>query len=289
MIRFADNDTMQLVRDMWKVCFNDSDAFIELYFSRKYRNRNTLVYFEEGQAVASLQILPYDVRFYGKVIPCGYISGACTLPDFRGRGYMKHLLMESFRVMQDRQIALSLLIPAEDWLYGFYAKCGYQRTFEEGTRPIDLKSVLYKYPYNLQEAYALFNSLYQEEDFCILKTESDFSVIADEYIQDGCPAKYNLAGMSRVMDAWTLLDLYVKKNPRQSFRIKVTDDILNKESVYLIQNAGVELVYGTDDFDIEVDIKMLTRLLWGFKTDELPEELSSRFEQHSPVMNLMLE
>ncbi|HBK95633.1 MAG TPA: GNAT family N-acetyltransferase, partial [Porphyromonadaceae bacterium] len=36
---------------MWKTVFGDSDEYMEIYFREKYRNENTLIYFESGKAV----------------------------------------------------------------------------------------------------------------------------------------------------------------------------------------------------------------------------------------------
>jgi len=288
MIRFADSNTAPLVRSMWKTCFGDSDAFMDLYFGRKYKNENTLIYFEDDVAIASLQILPYKIRFYGKEISCSYISGACTLPEYRGKGYMTELLAEAFNVMQERHIPISILIPAEDWLFRFYEKCGYTQTFDAGVRPLEFKSLLYEFPFELDKAYSVFDNEYQQSDFCVLKTKEDFEIIIEEYILDGCPSKYNLAGMARIIDVWGVLSLYAGKNPRQKFRIKITDRFLNSESVYLVQDAGVDLIF-SEDWDFEVDIQMLTRLLFGYHIDDLSKELKEYFKKHTPVMNLMLE
>ena len=42
---------------------------------------------------------------------------------------MRRLLIDSFKEMERRQIPLSILIPAEPWLYGFYEKSGYATVF----------------------------------------------------------------------------------------------------------------------------------------------------------------
>ena len=40
MIQIADDTTKQEVRAMWKICFGDSDAYMDIYFNHKYRNEN---------------------------------------------------------------------------------------------------------------------------------------------------------------------------------------------------------------------------------------------------------
>jgi len=65
MIQFADDRTKQQVWDMWKTVFGDPDDYMEIYFRYKYRNENTLLYIEDGKAVSSLQMLPYQFTFCG--------------------------------------------------------------------------------------------------------------------------------------------------------------------------------------------------------------------------------
>lgn len=116
--------------ELWRACFNDTEEFIQFYFASKYQDENTLLYHEGDAAIAVTQMLPYPMTWCGRQIMTSYISGACTLPAARGKGVMKDLLKESFAIMKSRDIALSTLIPAEPWLFGFYQKCGYTTVFD---------------------------------------------------------------------------------------------------------------------------------------------------------------
>ena len=199
MITFASENTRPAIRRMWKTCFNDSEAFMDLYFSEKYRDENTLVYIENNQAVASLQMLPYSFTFYGEMIPVAYISGACTLPGFRHRGYMSQLLLASFEVMKQRNIPLSILIPADENLCKYYEKFGYEKVFEKDDEEIPLKEIWEKSNSDLDLAYQEFNQLFKDKDFCIQKTKADFQTIIKDAELDGFPPKTNLSGMARVI------------------------------------------------------------------------------------------
>ncbi len=46
MIRFADEHSREAVRAMWKRCFGDPDDYMDVYFRHKYRDDQTLIYFE---------------------------------------------------------------------------------------------------------------------------------------------------------------------------------------------------------------------------------------------------
>lgn len=281
MIQFSNEHTEPLVRQMWKICFEDTDAFIDLIFTQKYKPENTLVYFENGIAVASLQMHPYTISFYGKEIPFAYLSGLCTLPEYRNKGYMAQLIDEAHKILRERNIPLAILIPAEDWLFGFYEKFDYEQVFDKSDEPIySLDKILKENP-DIESAYSFFNSLYRNKDFCVQKGFEDFETIIKEYINDGSPEKHNLAGMARIIDDRYLLELFAVKNPDLSICIKT------EEQAYLIDNGIVEKIEGKAD--IEINRRLLCRLLFGYKTSELDKPIQTLFAEHHPIMNLMLE
>lgn len=288
MIQFANKETRPFVRSMWKTVFEDKDEYIELIFSTKYSDENTLIYFEKNEIVASLQMYPYKMRFFGETIDIYYLAGLCTLPEYRNKGYMGKLIIRAFEVMLERKIPLSILVPAEDWLFGYYEKYGYVETFKKGKNPIDLDSLIFRYPDKMDTIFTTFEASYQHTDFTVLKTKDELQTILEEYIQDNRPSKYNLRAMSRIIDTKVLLNLYAKRNPDRSFIIRVNDEVLNNNATYKIEKGSSYLVEtGTIDFDI--DVKLLTKLLFGFQIEDIDSPIRSYFEKQNPVINLMLE
>jgi predicted acetyltransferase len=266
---------------MWKVCFEDADAFINLIFTQKYKHGNTLVYFDNDIAVASLQMHPYTISFYGEEIPFAYLAGLCTLPGYRNKGYMAQLINKAHQILKERKIPLAILIPAEDWLFRFYEKFDYEQVFDKSEKPIyPLDRILRESP-DIKSAYSFFDSLYRDKDFCVQKSFGDFKTIVQEYINDGSPEKYNLAGMTRVIDEEFLLKLYTGKNPSLKIRLEI------EGQTYLLNNGIVEKT--PESPDIEVNRRLLCRLLFGYKTNKLEKPLRNLFAGHHSVMNLMLE
>lgn len=289
MIQFANEYTAPLVRQMWKTCFGDTEEFLDIYFHYKYKNENTLIYFDGDKAVASLQMLPYTITFYGETIPFAYLAGLCTLPEYRKRGYMAELIREAHRVIYERGISLSILIPAEDWLYQFYEKYDYEQVFEQDCNLIPLKEIIDAYP-NGGEAYQIFNSLFNDKDFCVQKTEPDFRTIVEEYMSDGCPTKSNLSGMACVINAQKLLPLYARRNVDKCFKLRINCYSIDGIDTYNIRNGQVRLCSDNEpDCDMEVDNRLLCRLLFGYKIGELDVRYKMFFAEHHPIMNLMLE
>lgn len=117
------------IRELWQLCFHDDEQFVDLLFGHLYRDENALCFEERGVLTSALQMLPYRMTYGESVLEVSYISGAATRPEYRNRGLMGRLLRESFETMRSRAIPLSALIPAEPWLYGYYATKGYAPVF----------------------------------------------------------------------------------------------------------------------------------------------------------------
>lgn len=285
MITFADEHTKAIVRSMWKTCFGDSDEYMDIHFGRKYRNENTLI-LSDPHPAASLQMLPYEITFYNHPIPFSYISGACTLPESRKKGYMEQLLIRSFETMRKRNIPLSILIPAEDWLFVFYEKYGYSQCFEKGEPPLKLKEILERNHFDFPKSYLDFQFIYSKLDFCVQKTEADFQTLVFENELDNFPDEQNQAAMVRIIDAKQLLSIFAQFYSEKSFVISVTDKLL------LENNRTFEIKKGrciktTSSPDFSVSIETLAQLLFGFDVQSFDKPFTDLFESHRPIINLM--
>lgn len=190
------------VKKLWKLCFNDSDEFIDMYFRLRYNSEVNIAIESGDEVIAALQMLPYPMTFFGSEVSTSYISGACTHPDYRDRGVMRELLSQAFGAMYRNDIAFSTLIPAEPWLFDYYARMGYSPVFSYSKRifrvPADDKLILSSLPssgipWKLRShtdydtaLYRYFNRKMQERPCCLQHSESDFHVIlADLKISHG--------------------------------------------------------------------------------------------------------
>lgn len=114
------------IRALWDSCFPEEPEFSDLFFAKMFKSDTCLVLREDGIIKATAQMLPYELKDVGKVT---YIYGAATHPDFRRQGLMRRLLEASFELDKKRGFAASILIPANEALYGFYARLGYKTRF----------------------------------------------------------------------------------------------------------------------------------------------------------------
>ncbi len=272
---------------MWKRCFGDPDNYMELYFRYKYRPEDTLLYIEGSEAVASLQMLTYQFTFHGVEIPVIYLSGVCTLPAHRSRGYARALLLESFNEAIRRGVPLMILVPQEEGLMQWYARYGFARTFDSGSEPLpSLKELLDRHGGNLEAAYDEFNRHYREQDMTVQKTFTDFKAMVEEAALFGFPEKKSLTGMARVIDANRLLSLFASRRGNAvSFHIEVRDPLIPRNNLSVSINDGSHGLIPK----LQAEINHVTRWLLGYRTTELGEPYATLFPEKLPQMHYMLE
>ncbi len=119
-------DTEQ-IKQLWMYCFDDSEAFIDLFFKMRYRPETTLVAYEGDKVCSALQLLPYQIHIRGRMQSCAYVAGVSTWPEFRGKGYVRLLLKAAVTHMAEVGIFLSFLLPFQ---YDFYRKYGWEICYD---------------------------------------------------------------------------------------------------------------------------------------------------------------
>lgn len=178
------------VKKLWNLCFGDDEAFTELYFSKRYSDEVNLAIEENGKVISALQILPYPMTFCGEIISTGYISGACTHPGYREKGAMKRLLLRSFSRMQENEVPVTTLIPAEDWLFSYYSKMGYTPIFEYSNKTFTVEELKPSAEYTVskytshsflqEEVYSFFDGNMKKRPCCIQHSYDDFLIIMED-------------------------------------------------------------------------------------------------------------
>lgn len=173
------------IKNLWKLCFADSEEFREMYFRLRYNDSVNIAMESEGKVIAALQMLPYPMTFGGEEIKVAYVSGACTHPDHRNRGVMGELLSRAFMRMLHNGKVLSALIPAEPWLFAYYARYGYAPVFKCRTSTFvasDVPASGQEYVLRVGEQckarrYEYLNGKLRERAYCMQHTKEDFRVI----------------------------------------------------------------------------------------------------------------
>lgn len=125
---------------------------------------------------------------------------------------------------------------------------------------------------------------------------SDFITVAtnlfnNETINIIVPAvsgqKTHRLGMSRIIDAETMLRIYAMSHPKMKMEISLVDPILTENNgTYYINNGDLDKKNSIGAN--VVDIEQLTQALFGYNTEALPEKLRA-FNKQAAFMSLMMD
>lgn len=137
-IRFARECDQNNVMKIWNYCFNDGPKFTDYYFNNKYKNYNTIVVEEEANIVSSLQLNQYKIRLNDKEYETSYVVGVSTLPEARGRGYMKHIMNFTLNELYKKEQLVSILMPID---YRLYRKYGYEHCYDQIEYEINIEDL----------------------------------------------------------------------------------------------------------------------------------------------------
>ncbi len=129
MIEIAGPRDMKPVKEIWKVCFGDEDGFIRFFLKEHLPLGRCLIDREGGRIVSMLFLLPMRAFFQGGERGAQYVYAAATLPAFRRGGRMAALLDFAHRQAVEKGLLFTCLKPANEKLYRYYGRLGYQTAF----------------------------------------------------------------------------------------------------------------------------------------------------------------
>ena len=172
-IRFAREEDKKIVKQLWSYSFQDSQSYVDYYFSDRYKASNNIVLEDNQTIVASLLINPYTLVLDGEEKKLSYIVGVSVFPEHRGKGYSSFLMKQTLSLLQERKDEMVLLMPIDTSIYRRY---GFINTFEKveknNTKHIDLLLKLYQQEMEKKIAY-------------IKRTKEDFIIRISEWELEG--------------------------------------------------------------------------------------------------------
>lgn len=179
------------LRALWKQVFGDSDEFIDLFFRNRYSVDSALVYRQAGRITSMIFFPGYDFKYGENFGRLGYICGAATLPDFRGRGIMSELLLGAFDEMKNRGDDFSALIPASDSLYVYYAKFGYHDFFYRKRYVVKRSAAAGVLSYGLvaegdfDRIYEIYSEAVTQLPTAVIHSKETYGSVVDEFRLSG--------------------------------------------------------------------------------------------------------
>ncbi|MBQ0135645.1 MAG: GNAT family N-acetyltransferase [Oscillospiraceae bacterium] len=129
VVEFANSGDFEHLTALWRMAFADTDEYIQSFFDTMYKDGHAIVSREEGIAVACAYLLPCQTVINGRLYSTYYLYAATTHPSHRNKGHMAAIMRKVEEVAIERGIDFIVLVPAEDYLFNYYAKFGYQTAF----------------------------------------------------------------------------------------------------------------------------------------------------------------
>lgn len=120
-IRKLDISEHSKTRPLYEEVFHeDSQGFVDYYYTEKTRDNQIYVVEEDGAVQAMLHLNPYELMVNGSKKDVDYIVAVATRESYRKRGYMGELLRAALRDMYAAGRSFTFLMPAAESIYTPY-------------------------------------------------------------------------------------------------------------------------------------------------------------------------
>ncbi len=124
-MRIATQADRPVLNDLWQQAFGDGPEFSNFVFDKFAGFDHTYVEEQGGQLVASACAVPVTLG----ALRGFYLYGLNTRAELRGRGIMRTLLQTLEQQLAAGGAAFTVLVPANQPLFAFYEKLGYETRF----------------------------------------------------------------------------------------------------------------------------------------------------------------
>lgn len=123
----AKRSDLPALSKLWQQCFGDPLSYISGFWAVSFDHIQVYMAQEGKSSVAMACVLPTQlIDEEGESHSCGYIYAVCTAPSHRGKGLCKGLMEH---IHKNCGFQYTALVPAEEGLFPFYEKLGYQTAF----------------------------------------------------------------------------------------------------------------------------------------------------------------
>ncbi|MDY4561739.1 MAG: GNAT family N-acetyltransferase [Peptostreptococcus porci] len=190
-IRLCKKEEINQVKDIWKYCFEDSEAYVNFYFDKKFNHNNVVVSKDGDRLISSIHLNQHDILMNGKKLNTSYVVGVSTLPEARGRGIMNGMMLESLKEMLRRGQTISILMPID---FRLYTKFGFSNCYDMILNSVDIFELKkFRYVGNFKKATAkdaselknIYSSAVSDYNGFALRDEAYFLDLIEEMDVDG--------------------------------------------------------------------------------------------------------
>lgn len=105
------------LKQLYQEAFNDSEGYLNYFFSQKYRAENVIFVKESQRIVSALHLVRKNLFAFDATYPLPFVVAAATLKEYRNHGYMKLVLKQTFTELYNRKYPLCALSPFDETFY----------------------------------------------------------------------------------------------------------------------------------------------------------------------------
>lgn len=204
------------LKNIWKLCFDESDDYVEWFFKTMYTPDNTLCLKSDGIIESMMMLFKQQYVFCGKRISACFIGGVATLPPFRGEGNITKLMERCFHITEPMNFDIASLIPVNA---SFYTQYGFETV-----------SDIFVYSGN---SYNLSGSKKEDDAFAFEPTYGDFCSRFDFY-------EYrNDKSFSLICEEAAASENSIYRVPGAYMNYSIENGVLNCSEFVYANNSGV--------------------------------------------------
>jgi len=135
-IRPARPEELPMQKELFKRCFGDSDAYVDMFYQKYCTPDQVLIVEEEGELNSMATMLETTMHFPdGTSHPVGYVYALATNPYIQGKGYARQLLAFADEYLQKKGMKCLTLVPASPSLHRYFENLGLAECF--ATRKVE--------------------------------------------------------------------------------------------------------------------------------------------------------
>ena len=174
---------IQLV-NLYKKSFDDSEQFINNFFTQYYISKNVVSYTDNGKVISALHLMPKNIAFHDRIWRLPFIVGAATLKEYRGQGYFKKLFKKTMLRLIETNTPFVMLYPQEREMY---YKMGFIDISFAGETTLKYDgNDARRITFDAEEISNFFNEYLQSHfDFCQYRNTKEVAKITERWACEG--------------------------------------------------------------------------------------------------------
>lgn len=123
-ITLAEESHIPYLKNIWKVCFGDSDEYIDFFFDNRFKTCFAVTVLHNNLPIAGVYLLPVKAYEYGVLKSGFYVYAVGILPQYRGKGIYAYIHSKIYDYIAGKNMFM-ILCPANGQLCEFYKSLGF--------------------------------------------------------------------------------------------------------------------------------------------------------------------